>query len=120
MSKFDEFTARNQRLLKSHSLTEIGTWEVFGEPEDAGPFGGAGRSLGLFCGTLESVARYAVELSGFWSWGAGGHIEKWDRPILDVGPDTWKSVSKAREELKALEEQAAGLKETIDRLRRVT
>jgi hypothetical protein len=119
MSKLDTFIARNQSLLKKHSWDEIGTWEVFGEEDDPGPNGRPGPSLGLYRGTLESVARYAVELSRFWNWGAGGRIEKYDRPILDIGPDSWKGVAKAREELKSLEAQSAALQETIKNLRKV-
>lgn len=66
-----------KQLLKKHSLTEYGTWEVKGEDPNC-DMGGYHHNphLGYFEGTLFDVIKKAVELKGFYSWGSGGEISK--------------------------------------------
>ena len=64
-----------QQIMKEHSLSDYGTWEVLGE--DPNPdMGGPHRQpfLGFFEGKLEDVIKHAVMIEGFWSWGGGGSI----------------------------------------------
>lgn len=66
-----------QKLLKAHSLNETGTWRIRGEDPNC-DFGGSHYQpeLGTVEGRLEDVIRYAVKLPDFYTWGAGGDIEK--------------------------------------------
>ena len=66
-------------LMKKHSLDEPGLWQIFGEDPNC-DFGGCHSQprLGFVEGNLNDVILYAVELPGFWQWGAGGDIKKVD------------------------------------------
>lgn len=66
-----------RRMLEKHSLDEIGQWEIYGEDPNC-DFGGHHHSpyLETVEGSLDSVIDYAVQLPGFWQWGAGGEIIK--------------------------------------------
>jgi len=66
-----------KKLLAKHSMNETGTWRIRGEDPNC-DFGGAHYQpeLGTVEGRLEDVIRYAVKLSGFYSWGGGGDIQK--------------------------------------------
>lgn len=60
-----------------YSDNEYGTWQVYGEDPNC-DFGGSHHQpyLGTYQGKFIDVARKAVELVGFWQWGAGGEIRK--------------------------------------------
>ncbi len=60
-----------------YSDNEYGTWQVYGEDPNC-DFGGHHHSpyLATYQGKFIDVARKAVELVGFWQWGAGGEIRK--------------------------------------------
>jgi hypothetical protein len=66
-----------KKLLEKHSLNETGTWRIRGEDPNC-DFGGAHYQpdLGTVEGKLDDVIRYAVKLSGFYTWGSGGDITK--------------------------------------------
>lgn len=72
-----------QELLKKYSLFSEGTWKVLGEDPNC-DLGGSHHqpNLGLFKGTLKKVLERAVDLPGFWQWGAGGTIEKVNEPVV--------------------------------------
>lgn len=76
-------TYSGQRLLKEHSLTEEGIWDVFGEDPNC-DFGGSHHTpyLQTFEGKLENVLKVAVRLPNFWSWGGGGSIRKKVEPKI--------------------------------------
>ena len=79
---YDRYTKNcysGKQLLRSHSLSESGIWEVFGEDPNC-DMGGHHHEpyLGKFSGTLEDVIRHAVTMSGFWQWGGGGRIRRSD------------------------------------------
>ncbi len=103
-------------LLKKHSLSEVGIWEVRGEDSNC-DLGGHHHmpKLGTFEGKLEDIVAYAVTLSGFWQWGAGGDITKVGAPIkVDANSVAEKiaveqrikyfeeELAKARNELKGM------------------
>ena len=75
--QFTEVSYSGRELLSKHSLTETGQWQIRGEDPNC-DFGGAHHQpdLGIVEGTLKDVIEYAVELKGFWQWGAGGTITK--------------------------------------------
>jgi hypothetical protein len=64
------------KLLKNHSLSEVGFWRIRGE--DTRDMGGNHHQpdLGTVEGSLEEAIRYAVKLPEFYTWGAGGDIQK--------------------------------------------
>lgn len=66
-----------RRLLQKHALNEFGTWRIRGEDPNC-DFGGAHYQpeLGTVEGKLDDVIKYAVKLSGFYTWGSGGDITK--------------------------------------------
>ncbi len=65
------------KLLKEHSLTESGVWEVRGEDPNC-DMGGAHYEpyIATVDGVLEDVIRWAVVQDKFWVWGSGGSITK--------------------------------------------
>lgn len=77
MSNVDKFfeTYGGKRLLEKHSLNDVGVWLVKGEDPNC-DWGGHHHnpSLGYLSGKLSEVVTEAVEMSGFWTWGAGGEI----------------------------------------------
>lgn len=105
-SKYERFlrTYSGKKLLEEHSLNEEGVWEIRGEDENC-DLGGPHHEprLGHVSGKLGDVIAYAVELSGFWTWGGGGRIIK-SRP-----PRVKKINSKTNYHRKRLEEKVAKL-----------
>lgn len=71
-----------KQLMKNHSLSEYGIWEILGEDPNC-DMGGSHHqpSLEIVEGTLEKAIIYGVELSGFWQWGSGGNIVKRETKI---------------------------------------
>lgn len=85
---FNNFLSRynGQELLKKYSLQTEGTWEVRGEDPNC-DLGGHHQQplLGHYKGKLQDVIEEAVNLKGFWAWGAGGSItKKSDDMIIDL------------------------------------
>ena len=70
-------THSGKRLTAKHTLQEHGLWRVCGEDPNC-DMGGAHSNpyLATYRGTLNNVLKRAVELKGFWTWGAGGIITK--------------------------------------------
>lgn len=108
-SKLEQFktTYSYKELIKKHSLSEEGTWKVLGEDPNA-DFGGQHfePDLGMFEGKLEDIIAYAVTLSSFWSWGAGGTIEKVGKPIKITAESNAARV-RAQKKVDELEEMLA-------------
>lgn len=80
ISNFDRYTQNcyaGRTLLEKHSLDEFGTWSVYGEDPNC-DWGGYHHMpfIGTYEGTLREVLTIAVEMGGFWNWGAGGDIRK--------------------------------------------
>lgn len=72
-----------QLLEKYPGLAKEGIWHVRGEDPNC-DFGGYHHmpSLGYYEGKLESVIRHAVQLPGFWQWGAGGDFTLQTPPLV--------------------------------------
>lgn len=108
---YEQYTTvsyEGRTLLKNHSLSETGLWEVLGEDPNC-DFSGSHHQphLGVFEGTLDDVIRMAVELPRFWQWGAGGSIRK-------INPIKADSTTAIR--VNEIRDQLAFLKEEIKKL----
>ena len=92
-------------LLQKHTLSETGLWKVRGEDANC-DMGGHHYmpELGIFEGKLEDIVAYAVTLSGFWQWGAGGEISKIGPPVKIDANSSAKRVA-AEQKVAALEAQ---------------
>ena len=80
-NKFLE-TYQGLELLRSHSLSEYGQWEIRGEDPNC-DFGGphTNPTLGFLEGYLKDVIKVAVRMDGFYQWG-GGYIVKRKEPVI--------------------------------------
>lgn len=113
-------TYSGRELLKKYSFDTEGTWEIRGEDPNC-DFGGHHHSpfLGVITGKLEDVIYYAVNLRGFWQWGAGGEITLLEIKAVPKMPESFKSQltqkDKEREEKLALKKK---LQQEIEKLQR--
>lgn len=64
-----------KELLKKHSLTDEGVWEILGEDPNC-DMGGSHHQpkLAVVSGRLGEVIKAAVDMKSFWTWGSGGSI----------------------------------------------
>jgi len=118
--KFDKYmkTYSAKMLLEKHSLEETNTWEVRGEDPNC-DFGGPHHQplLGIFEGVLYDVIEHAVELPGFWQWGAGGDIKaRRVTKVVKINPQTRAKRQEIRNRIQALESELASLKKQLDDL----
>lgn len=106
-------THSGRELLKKHSLTEYGVWRVRGEDPNC-DYGGFHHmpEIGTFEGVLDDIINFAVDLSGFWDWGAGGDITKVDMPIK-IDASTNKRRKEIEKRINELEEELKQAKETL-------
>lgn len=110
--QYTEVSYSGRELLKKHYLDETGTWKILGEDINC-DFGGHHHQpeLGMVEGRLGDIISYAVELAGFWTWGAGGDIRKMNAPIKITAESNAQRVrlqeqaARLREELKQVEQQ---------------
>ena len=74
-------TENGRELSKSYPLSEYGIWRIFGECQNP-DFGGVPYlpELDLVECTLEVAIHYAVAFPEFWTWGAGGRIQRLAEP----------------------------------------
>ena len=109
-------TYSGRALLEKHSLTEKGTWEIYGEDPNC-DFGGHHHSprIGTAEGTLDDVIEYAVELPAFWQWGAGGDIRK-VAGVVKVDVATVRRRKELNAQKAALESQIAALQKQLTKL----
>jgi len=105
-----------RQLLTKHKLTEVGIWKVRGEDSNC-DFGGAHYmpELGVFEGKLEDIIAYAVTLSGFWQWGAGGDITKTGAPIKIDSESNAKRIA-AQEKIAKLEAELKEARKELESL----
>lgn len=93
-------------------LDKVGLFRVRGE--DSNPdFSGSHYQpeLGIFRGKFEDVASYAVEISGFWQWGAGGSIE--EIVIKEITADSSKKRNALLAEQKVLKKKLKEIEESL-------
>jgi hypothetical protein len=96
-------TYSGRELVKKYDMSQTGVWKVLGEDPNC-DFGGHHYQpeLGMFAGTLEDVMAYAVTLSNFWAWGAGGDIQLMSAPVKIDKHSTARRVA-AEQKVKELE-----------------
>lgn len=105
-----------ERLLQSHSLSQTGTWRIFGEDPNCDMGGSHVQpDLGMVEGKLSDVIEYAVELSNFWAWGGGGDIVLLDSP-KKINPDANKRRKALQAQLLDLEAEMAAVKAKLKAL----
>lgn len=94
-----------RELVNKHKLDEHGLWNVRGEDSNC-DLGGAHYmpDLGTFEGKLEDIIAYAVQLTGFWSWGAGGDIKKVAAPVKITAESNAEQVKLKQREQELLAE----------------
>ena len=65
------------RLMEKYSANEHGTWKILGEDPNC-DWGGYHHEpeLCVVTGTYANVVEFAMNMTGFWQWGAGGSIVK--------------------------------------------
>ena len=93
-------------------LDKVGIFRVKGE-EPNPDFGGRDYQpeLGVFRGKFEDVASYAVEISGFWQWGAGGSID--EIKIKEITADSSKKRKALLAEQKVLKKKLKEIEESL-------
>ncbi len=111
-SRFINETYSGRELLKKHRLGEWGIWRVLGEDPNC-DFGGSHHNpyLGTYEGDLANVITIAVELKGFWQWGAGGQIEKTN--VEKIHPETIAERNEKRKRLEVLEAEVKKLRKEL-------
>lgn len=117
--KFSE-TYGYGRLISNHSLTEEGVWDIYGEDPNCDMGGSHSQPyLGRVSGRLQDVIEFAEQLSGFWQWGAGGEIRKYNPPnVKHIKPGEYSAAAtKRRSEEKAdIQRQIEELQEKLNKL----
>ena len=105
-----------KQLIQKYKLTDEGLWKVRGEDSNC-DFGGSHHmpELGVFEGKLQDIIAYAVTLSGFWQWGAGGDITRVSAPIKIDANSSAKRVA-AEQKIKGLEAQLAIARKELEAL----
>lgn len=103
------------RLIKKHSLSEVGVWQVCGEDPNC-DMGGhhCNPTLGYYRGSLYDVITMAADLPDFYTWGTGGKITK--IVIKDADADTQKRLSGLKAKREALEIAISDVNNEIDRI----
>ena len=92
---------RVNELLKKYPADQEGTWRVLGEDPNC-DLGGHHHQpeLGIFSGKYADVVFMAIDMSGFWQWGAGGDIKLVEiKQVLDV--THYKKLTDKKKELES-------------------
>lgn len=115
-------TYAGRDLLTKHSRDEVGIWQVFGEDPNC-DMGGYHHEpfLGLIEGKLDDVIYEAVTYGGFFHWGGGGKIKRYQSPGVQKAKTSaerdnveYDELSKKRKEL---EKQLAGVDAELAKLK---
>lgn len=108
---------RTQTLREKYDADEYGKWEIFGEDPNC-DFGGYHHepSLGIFEGKYSDIVDFAVEMKGFWGWGAGGSIKK--IVVTQIDSNTRQKQQELKERREQLEKQKTKIEEELQQLKR--
>lgn len=111
----DRNEAVRARLLEKHLRGEQGIWQIFGEDPNA-DMGGCHSQplLGTVQGDYESAVDYALGMSGFFTWGDGGRLEKVD--ILKVDSSALKVRTALLDRRAALKAQLAAVEVDLKKM----
>ena len=102
-----------ERLCAKYPFETKGTWVVKGEASNAdmaGPH--IMPTLGYFSGKYVDVIEYALDMNGFFAWGAGGSVE-----AIKVEPITQsktKQLKDAKRELSKVKQREDELNKQIE------
>ena len=114
--KYDVFmkSYHGKQLREKNSLEDYGIWCIRGADTNC-DMGGSHFMpiLGYYEGKLKTIIAYAVELSGFWSWGEGS-IEEIRYEHIDEG---WNANAiKLLEKKKVFEAGLARVNEELGKM----
>lgn len=103
------------RLLSEYPRDKDGSWRILGEDPNC-DWGGHHHQpdLGTYQGRYEDIVDYALNLEGFFTWGAGGDIR--EVVMRKITPDVLKETRKINKELEELEKQKKKLTERLEYL----
>ncbi len=103
-------------LLKTHSLSDEGLWNIYGEDPNC-DFGGHHHTpfLEQVDGKLGDVVVYATTLPRFFQWGSGGRIEAVVRKNVRKIGSQGEQLARL-EEIDRLKKQIADLNEKLKSL----
>lgn len=115
MANLDAKLRSRAKLLNQHPIESTGVWVVRGEDENP-DLGGSHYMpiLGYFEGRYMDVVDLAINLRGFFSWGAGGSISPVE--IKPVTRSIINELDEVMEELDALEARKKTLKDKATKL----
>ena len=101
-----------ERLLTEQPHDKFGTWEIRGEDHNA-DLGGHHHQklLGYYEGVYAEIVEFAVELPGFFAWGAGGNIN--EVSVTKIDEDSAWQLRKAKADLKRLEAEKVEIEKKI-------
>ena len=108
--KFEDFMQTYSGRNLKYPLDTVGLWEVLGEDPNC-DWGGTHYQprLGVYEGKLRDIIELAVEMSGFWSWGAGGDFRKVEVRTVESG----KKLAELNKQKRDLEAQIKELEKEI-------
>lgn len=107
--QFTEISYSGRQLLKKYPLNTEGIWEIRGEDPNC-DWGGHHHQpyLATLRGRLRDVITLAVEMPGFWNWGAGGSITLIQ--VQEITPESTKEYIAGKARIRALEKELENLK----------
>jgi hypothetical protein len=105
-----------KKLLSKHSMEEYGIWHVHGEDPNPDLVGHHYEpDLGLYEGRLANVVAYAVELPGWYQWGAGGSIKAYkNRKIQKITKESLAELAAKRARKRELEDELQQLSDELE------
>ena len=85
------------KLLKQYPPAEQGIWQIFGEDPNC-DFGGphVEPMLGTVQGDYASAVEYALGLRNFFTWGAGGRVERVQALKVDAATIKQRAILSSR------------------------
>lgn len=108
-NQFVDISYNGRALLNKHSLNETGLWHIFGEDPNCDlPGSHVQPDLGFVEGKLGDAIEYAINLPGFWQWGAGGNIKKVEN-VHKVSAEANARLNALRMKKKELEKQISDI-----------
>ena len=106
-------TYSGKELIAKYGVGIQGTWHVKGEDPNCDMGGYHSQpSLGYYEGTLDEVINIAVDLSGFWQWGAGGSISLVN--VQKLSSKEFRRQQEVRIRIEKTEKQLAALKDELN------
>lgn len=101
-----------ERLLKDFPADKFGTWEIRAEDHNA-DLGGHHHQqlLGYYEGEYAEIVEFAVEIPGFFAWGAGGNIR--EVKVQKIDEDSAWQLKKAKADLARIEKEKLEIEKRV-------